>query len=913
VFTRIGFLATKGGYLSISNSVSDFGTFAIIADGLFDEIYTTARPTQDYFSTVGSVTVNSAGSGYLSTPVVVIDPPTTPGGVQATGQVSIDPSTGQVTAVSVLNSGSGYDFQPTIQFIGGGFSVPATATVNLTTNQVIEVDSLRDQPQVGSIIQFEGDSTKYYVTSTDVTTQPFIYDEAVCRRDVRRIVDAVVGDMVMGTNYQAIAAGRSYLRSTSQVVLLQQLAPTIFGIEAARDEMLARIPDSNPANEDARYAIIEAFAIITDLITQGDSTARPDIDYNNLVTIDNGTITAKNNILANKEFIIEEVTKYIAEQFTDLSYNHDQWEQETTNIVIGTSFDVALGTNYNSVINGTLYARASRKPTLLRQKTQTLDSLAYLKDIILDLSNVAANGTATTRATDSLDEIIQIVTGLEANSDLIDSSALSYPEPTGVLVTRANAKDQLIANRQFIVDDVIGFITQSYPTLEYDEIRCARDTGYIVDALTYDVLYGGNSASRTVAESYYVGTIAQLGTDSAQITATQAAYVHLQDIVSAIVQGQTVSPRPGNVTIQDTSSGNASGVESDTLASLIQIIIDVIEAGNIDDLVDIEYPSISWASAPINTAATSIFAQRNNFATDLTAFILETFPDFTYDREKCKRDVGLIIDAIARDIRLNTNHNSIVAGLAYRRATASVVDQDQLPATLLALRYLGTLVEAIVASNATLLARVQDRFDVLLTAIEFGTLPSEGTTYPSPAIASQALIDSARQLQDNRAFLIEETIAWISDNYFIYDAAKCARDSQLILDAVALDLVLGTNYNSVTAGLAYYNATASAVISDQKTETIAAITHLRSQVATLIASSASSVTRTNAAFNEIIDIIQNGVVNADALTWTDPGINANKADARVLLQTNRTFIINDVISYINTNYPSLVYDTAKFQ
>lgn len=1208
VFTRIGFLATKGGYLSISNSVSDFGTFAIIADGLFDEIYTTARPSQDYFSSVGSITVNSAGAGYVSAPVVVIDPPTTPGGVQATGQASIDPSTGQVTAVSVLNAGSGYDFLPTIQFVGGGFSVPATATVNLTTNQVIEVNSLRDQPQVGSIIQFEGDNTKYYVTETDVTTQPFIYDESVCRRDVRRIVDAVLGDMVMGTNYQAIAAGRSYLRSTSQVVLLQQLEPTIYGIEAARDEMLARIPDSDPANEDARYAIIEAFAIITDIISQGDSTARPDIDYNNLLTIDSGTIAAKNNILANKEFIIEEVTKYIAEQFTNLSYNQDKCERDTTLITIGTAYDVALGTNYNSVINGIAYARSSSSAVTERQKTQTVASLEYLKDRILDLSNVAADSTATTRATNSIDEIIEIVNGLdfdvatcrrdinyiidstafdaalgtnynavtaglsyqrapsayvlsaqfeqtkdairylktvaaeylssnstavsrsnaafneildiiengvgsadaltwtniptanknyarallqanrtfisteltdwidaqiaantgnpsspwynftynsatcardtryivdaisfdvqysgnfatrraadayftsavsvlpesqkeptalafaqlasivsdivtetysgqtttgnpasvtEANQvdalvqivedvitaddltglptlvqpdtswvtsgiitavnnykdpnsknlitddviaqidvDITNASAIVFPEPTGVVVTRANAKDQLIANRQFIVDDVIAFITQSYPTLDYDEKRCARDTGYIIDALIYDILYGSNSASRTVAESYYVGTIAQLGTDSNEITATQAAYVHLQDIATAVILGQTVSPTPGNTTSQDTSSGNASGVETDKLSSLVQIVIDVIDAGNLDNLPDIEYPSISWVSSATRTASTSIFAQRNNFATDLTTYILETFPDFTYDREKCKRDVGLIIDAVARDIRLNTNHNSIVAGLAYRRATARVVDEEQLPATLLALRYLGTLVEAIVENNTTLLARVQDRFDVLLTAIEFGTLPSEGTTYPSPAIASQALIDSARQLQDNRAFLIEETIAWINDNYFVYDAAKCARDSQLILDAVALDLVLGTNYNSVTAGLAYYNATASAVISDQKTETIAAITHLRSQVATLIASSASSVTRTNAAFNEIIDIIQNGVVSADALTWTDPGVDPNKADARVLLQTNRTFIINDVISYINTNYPSLVYDTAKCQ
>lgn len=911
VFTRIGFLATKGGYLSISNSVSDFGTFAIIADGLFDQVYTTARPVQDYFSTVGSITVNSTGSGYASAPAVVIDPPTTPGGVPAQATASIDPATGQVTAVSVDDPGSGYDFIPSIQFIGGGFSVPATATVNLSTNQNVIVNSLRDLPQVGSIINFEGDPINYYVTNTDVTTQPFIYDETICRRDVRRIVDAVVGDMVMGTNYQAIAAGRSYLRSTSQVVLLQQLAPTIFGIEAARDEMLARIPDSDPANEQARYAIIEAFAIITDLITQGDSTARPDIDYNNLPTIDNGTILAKDNILANKEFLIEEVTKYIAEQFTDLSYNQDQWEQETTKIVIGTSFDVALGTNYNSVVNGILYARASRKPTLLRQKTQTLAGLEYIKDRILDLSNVAASGTATTRATDSLDEIIQIVTGLEDGSDVIDSSTLSYPEPTGVITTRANAKDQLIANRQFIVDDVIAYITQNYPTLEYDEARCARDTGYIVDAVIYDILYGGNSATLTVAQSYYLGTIAQLGTDADQITATQAAYVHLQDIAGSIIQGQIISPTPGNLSIQDTSSDNASGVEADTLNNLVQIIINAIDEGNLDNLPTVTYPSTSWATTPIQNAFTSIFAQRNNIAGDLTTFILNTYPEFTYDREKCKRDVGLIVDAIARDIRLNTNHNSIVAGLAYRRATARVVDEDQLPATLLALRYLGTLLEAIVVDSATLTGRVRDRVDVLLTAIEYGTLPSEGTTYPAPAVASQQLIDGARQLQDNRNFLIEETIAWVNDNYFVYDSAKCARDSQLILDAVALDLVLGTNYNSVTAGLAYYNATASTVISDQKTETIAAITHLRSEVATLIASSASSVTRTNAAFAEIIDIIQNGTISADVLTWSDPGIDSNKAFARILLQSNRAFMISNVTSWISANYPSLVYDSAK--
>ena len=900
VFTRIGFLATKGGYLSISNSVSDFGTFAIIADGLFDEVYTTARPSQDYFSSVGSVTVNNQGAGYASAPVVVIEPPTTPGGVQAQGIATIDVSTGKVTAVSIQNAGSGYNFIPSIIFVGGGFSVPATGTVNLITNQVIEVNSLRDQPQVGSIIQFEGDEIKYYVTNTNVTTQPFIYDETICRRDVRRIVDAVVGDLVMGTNYQALAAARSYLRGTAAIVLQQQLNPTIFGIEAARDEMLARIPDSDPLNEDARYDIIEKFALITNVLAQGDSTSAPDIDYNNLPTIDSGVIAAKDNIVANREFIIEEVTKYIQEQFTELSYNQDNFERDVRLIVEAVAYDVAIGTNYNSVTVGKSYLLPSASAVLDRQFTQTITSFEYLKSLIVALPNVSSNSTALARANAAMDEILEII----RQGDSTSADDIQYPSPTDVLTSRVNAKDQLRANREFIQAEIIAYIENANPTLDYDVDARGRDVGYIVDALTYDLLYGGNSATRSTADSYFVGTVSRLEND--EVEPIIEAYERLQNIITDIIQGNTILKTTGNALSQDTSSGNATGVEAERTNELIQIIIDVIEAASTADLPDVLYPSILWTNTVLQNANATLLANKNSLATNVTAFILETYPSFTYDREKCKRDVDLIIDAVARDIRLGTNHNSIVAGQAYLRGTASVVDADQLPATIISLRYLQTLVEGAVQSSTTALTRATNVFETLLEIIEYGTLPSEGTTYPAPGPASQSQIDAARQLQDNKDFLIAETIAWINDNFFIYDAVKAARDSQLIIDAVALDLVLGTNYNSVAAGLSFYTIS-TGLINDQTVETIAAITHLKSQVATLIASSASSVTRINAAFDEIVDIIQNGVGSADALTWTNPGIDANKLDARVLLQTNRTLIINDLINWIDTNYPSLVY------
>ena len=898
VFCRTGFLTTNGGYLSISNSVSDFGTYGLVADGVFSTPYTTARPSQDYYSSVGSITINSQGSGYTGAPTVVIEPPTTPGGIQATGTASIDAATGKVTSVSIDNTGSGYDFIPEVTFTNGGYTSVATGTVNLVVNVSVEVDSLRDLPQVGSVISFDGDATKYYVTSTNVTTQPFTYNETTCRRDVQRIIEAVMGDVVLGTNYQSIAAGKSYLRSTSAIVLQQQLAATIYGIEAIRDEIISRIGDEDSTS------IIEKFALITNILEQGDSTAIPNIDYNELVGIDNGVINAKDNIIVNREFIIDEITNYIAEQFTDLSYNQDKCERDVRLICQAVAYDVAFGTNYNTVTAGLAYQRANAANVTDKQLTQTLAAFTYLKTQILALNNVIISATATSRATTAMNELLDIISNNTPN-------ALTFDEPAGVIEGRSNAKDQLIANRSFLQAEVIAWIAINYPSLSYDEAKCERDVGYIVDALTYDILYGGNTATRNAASSYFVGTLSQLGSN--ETTATINAYERLKNAVSAIVQGASFIKSIGNALTQDTSSGNATGVQAAITDDLIQDIIVVIEDGNLDNLIEESLPSVAWAASNLQNAHASIYAERNNFATLVTDFILATFPTFTYDRTKCKRDVDLIIDAVVRDIKIGTNFNGIQAGQAYRRGSASVVDADQLPATIIALRYLKTLILADLTAGTVALTRATDSLDAFLQLVEYGTLPSEGITYPSIGSASQAQIDAARQLQDNRTFLIEETIAWIADNYFVYDATRGARDIQIILDSIGLDLILGTNFNAVTAGIAHYLTASSYIISDQTVQTIAAITHLRSEVATLIAADANSVTRTNAAFNEIIDIIQNGIVSANALTWSDPGVNSNKRFAREQLQTNKTFIGTELTDWIdaqvlaNTGTPSSIW------
>jgi len=82
------------------------------------------------------------------------------------------------------------------------------------------------------------------------------------------------------------------------------------------------------------------------------------------------------------------------------------------------------------------------------------------------------------------------------------------------------AANLLQLNKSFIQSEVAGWISNNYNTQTYTGYSAAksqRDTGYLVDAITYDLLYGGgtaNSATWDMALSYYYGS----GTTAAAFT-----------------------------------------------------------------------------------------------------------------------------------------------------------------------------------------------------------------------------------------------------------------------------------------------------------------------------------------------------------------------------------------------------------
>ena len=911
VFCSVGFKTTKGGYLSISNSVSDFGTEGVVADGFYPTSYTSAVPTQDYYSSVASTTILSPGSGYTSAPLVTIDAPTGTGGTQATASAVIDTTTGQVAGITILDNGSGYEVVPQITMSGGGATIQATARINLQTNSTIRIGSLRDKPQVGSIIQFQGDPIYYYITLANQIIPPFFYDEEVCRRDLKFIIDAVMGDIVMGTNYQSLAAGRAYLRSTSAKVLNDQLEATIFGINAARDEMI-----SISANAAVDTLITDKFAIITNFLDRQDSVAAPDVVYNDLTSVDVGVRRAKDNIVANRDFVIDEIINYIREQFTELSYHRPNFDTDVDRLARGVALYTALGSEYLIVQHAREYEYRENLKQLL------VDGFRSVQDTMANITEVQADSTALERVNEGFNIWVNVLDEGDSQDIRFD-----YPDHSGVDANRRDAKDQLQANREFLGAEFIAYLEEEHPLFGQDwdsddEERWLKGFEDIVDALSYDIMYDCNVA--TVYQGFKFFDDFSISNLSAVDTASLAdTFARLRSVIQKVVREQIVTATQGNTKLQNFDNPAATSIEADRLDALLFNIEDMVDEQTTSRLPTKTFPNTDAEPQALQDAYLEIIDAISSAQNVANALIRNDYPNQSYNEDKCKRDVEYIVKAVYRDAQLGTNHNSLTAAKAYDRANVAYLNSEQKPATILALREAKRLSVNSVTLDSFIAEQVTNRWDDVLNYLEYDQEPSEGKVFESPGPAGQALIDAVDTLIDNRTFLVNETTAYINNVYdngsgtlFVYDSAKCSRDTGLIIDAIGYDVAFGTNYNAVTAGLSYQRAGSAYVQSDQQTETIGAINYVKSQSATYLAADATAVSRSNAAVVEIIDIIQNGVVStdtaADALTFPIPsGAAATITAARDRLQGNRDFLAADVRAYIVNNFPSLTFDQTK--
>ena len=336
-----------------------------------------------------------------------------------------------------------------------------------------------------------------------------------------------------------------------------------------------------------------------------------------------------------------------------------------------------IDSNYRTISSALAYFNG-RFPAALfaAQKDQHIEAFTQAKSFT---TNITQNSTYDTRVNALWDEVIDILTNGDANTVPGDGTADAYSltDPTdyntSYLVGYGDARDQLDNNRAFIIAEITAWIADQVAaenspfvsSFTYDSAKCEEDIGLILDALKYDLTYGGNLQTFDAAIQYFVGATSQLG--ATEKAPTVAAYGRLKTVIQEVILETTVTKSSGNAQNQNTSATAGSADSATFAAARIQEIIDYIDGDGVTQPTKIE-PGTAWVNQTLVDDLNRLNPEaQKNIGQNVNAYIenqvdAAQWYNFSYDNAKCLRNTKLIVEAVAKDTWDTGNRYSRSAG-----------------------------------------------------------------------------------------------------------------------------------------------------------------------------------------------------------------------------------------------------------
>ena len=328
--------------------------------------------------------------------------------------------------------------------------------------------------------------------------------------------------------------------------------------------------------------------------------------------------------------------------------------------------------------------------------------------------------------------------------------------------------------------------------------KCARDLGYLVDALATDVFTGGNAYARSFTLQYFDNSGVPISNGLVGETVESiTAFAAVRDYAKKAVTNQLnvknllVSAGPaayggtgGLISVDQSGNANACADVQSNINNLVGIITAVIGAGN-----------------------TSSLPTSPNFGISLT--------------NKCARDIGYFVDAVSTD--LFTGGNSYVIGFTKQyfnsvgSATTALLNEES---------------QSIYAFNS-----VRDYAKKAITN-QLNVKDLTVTADPNPGIGATSNVNpySCTNVQDAINTLVGiATVAIGAGNIFSLPAtpntgtflsgqSKCRRDIGYIVDAVSSDVRNFTTRSIIAATKSYFTIAGTPISNGLVGETAESIT-----------------------------------------------------------------------------------------
>jgi len=516
----------------------------------------------------------------------------------------------------------------------------------------------------------------------------------------------------------------------------------------------------------------------------------------------------------------------------------------------------------NSAITPTSGNTASQVTSLPAASTGSTTAITNLKTAYTTLYDIVASGTGDTPV------IVQpSPTGWAAGS-LTNVAYACTGNLTGSTAGYANGVAQIKQNIAFLTSETLGWLQATYPSIWSAEgptntISGYRDIAHILDSIVYDMTYGGNSMSERAGSSYY--SFYALNILASEKAPFVQAIQRLQTVIGSVVTAASVSPT--NTSVTQVTSGSAGSANAATYAqALLTMVIDWINNGSADAVV---MPYTGWATSDLQAAFAAVNAQivNNNIQLDTLGWVTKFYQNVPLSQSLTQRDAGLIATYLAYDMVFGSNFNAIQAGRAYCRTNTSAISTRSYPEvapTLGAINFQYYKVKQIAASGATV--QVQTTIDDI-TAFLIGGVAPPVITWPQPALPSG-----------------------------------------VTYSAVAGTNITGTGSSGTFNITRYNNGNGTITTFNGAIVNAGGTGYSVGNTIKILGTQIGGVSPSN---DIVLKVTQ---VNAGAIVAvTESSVHA----AMRLLESNRSFILAEIIAYINANYSSITtdpnYTVAKTQ
>jgi hypothetical protein len=557
--------------------------------------------------------------------------------------------------------------------------------------------------------------------------------QANCTRDIGYIVDALRYDLTYGGNLETCVVARSYYSNgafvensnekTAALAVQAYLKTFIDNIALGTTgwgKLTATAQDTSGTAGSAGAAAF-AQARIQDIYDTISSGSEPTVIAPTTTWVSTGLAGAFAAVQARRAQIQASAIAWVNSTYPSLTYNQATCSRDVGYIVDALSYDLMFDTNFRSVKAAMAYYRGttSAQYVIANQKTESVGVINYIGSVVKQITTGITGDSGSTAATGSILDSVAVMNNILTNT-LTAVPAFTFTNPTGYntsfLAGYGDGKAQIVQNYAFIKDEVASYLNVNYNSVwaalgAGGQANCTRDVGYILDALQYDMTYGGNTQTLIVGSAYFSN--ATLTIASTEKTATLAAYTWLKSFIDNIVLAQT---SPGtwtkNSALSQVTTGTAGSAGAATFAQArVQDIIDWITNG-VAPATIAPTDAIALASTSLQNGYNALQAAKAEIQADTVGWVQKYFPLVNFNSTTCSRDAGYIVDALSYDLVFGTNFNSIKAAMAYYRATTSaqVVINNQLAAEIGAVNFIGQKAKRIAAygSSAQMVTTIDD-------------------------------------------------------------------------------------------------------------------------------------------------------------------------------------------------------------